>query len=523
MVKFFDSLPRSQRQDVADQSASKHQNGKSHVSRLLGALDGEGTQNARSNGNDAGFEVEVIVETGNFDSPHDSPKRILNFNDPANEFDSDDANAQAMSPRMADFVAFNNVNRELERQLQSFSEQISISRRTWASILPYCDKLDQDVRRSDEIEKERDRLLVNEIDLNRANERANRELSLRTSELAATHARALELRTDVEQRKQLGLEMTSKANHLRQDLGKALAEVSAYKADIAKLTADLDLEAGLRETADHALIDLSGKFARLEHIEMQTRNRSIEINLQNDRLATQLPLLLAEQENRQNDLRVVVRERGDLQNRLSASQDHILQLDSEIQALNSQAASDTYTYQTNLEVLQSDLRVAERAQLESENRLKEAQKVSRELDARRQTSQFEIEALQRELEGGRREFSNLSVKLSDVNLKYMTDLVTLDVERERTVALQQTLENMSAENRRMSKFETLYKAAQTQVAGLMGRLSLLTEQAQEGSMAEALGRDYLHQTDPSKLIGENDQPDQPDHLIGLPERAAQIS
>ncbi len=100
---------------------------------------------------------------------------------------------------------------------------------------------------------------------------------------------------------------------------------------------------------------------------------------------------------------------------------------------------------------------------ESDSRHKELQKQLRDSEIARQAAENQIASLQAELEGARRERSEAAFKLSDVNLKYMTDLLSLDQQREQNKEFQYNIDSLLADKRRMAKFETLYKAAESQI------------------------------------------------------------
>lgn len=506
-MKFFETKNRGRNDTERKENEPRSTIDRSHVSKLvdrLGTEDNTGIQ----------FDERIREMTSSTDDQDDVDIDAYEY-EALGAADDDRSTADLtadgqefvqLSPRMADFTAFSEVNSDLDRQLQGFSEQIAVARRTWASLRPFVDKFEVDMRRSDQVETDRDELTQELANAKRQLERAGRDLALRVGELAASNTRNSELRAEVEQRRQTSLDANAKINRLRNEVAKANSDVAHFRNEIARLTAELEREVAAKENAEQARIELAGKYSRLQQMEAQARNKAIETSLQNEKLLSQIPTMVAEQENRQNELRAVNRDRGELQNRLMATQDRVIQLESEIQALQSQTASEAYTYRTELEMAQSDLRTAERAYSEAEIRFKEVQKQLRESEAWRQTSEYEIAALQKELDGNRREFSGMSVKLSDLNLKYMADLVSLDQERDQNRELQQQLEALVGENRRMAKFESLYKASQAQIAGLMGKISLLGEKAGDPQMAGAVVEEDDLDLGTTPLSAVNDQP-----------------
>lgn len=505
-MRFFETKNRGRSEPERTETEDRATLDRSHVSKLvdrLGTDDNTGIQfdeRVREMTNSTVDKDDVDIDSYEYDSLDAIDARDRDARD-------SDGREDQLSPRMSDFVAFSDVNTDMERQLQGFSEQIAVARRTWSSLRPFIDKFEVDMRRSDQVETDRDELAQELANAKRQLERAGRDLALRVGELAASNTRNSELRSEVEQRRQAALDANAKINRLRNEVAKANSDVAHFRNEIARLTAELEREVSAKENAEQARLDLAAKYSRLQQVEAQARNKAIEMGLQNEKLLAQIPAMVAEQENRQNELRAVNRDRGELQNRLVATQDRVIQLESEIQALQSQTASEAYTYRTELEMAQSDLRTAERAYAEAEIRFKEVQKQLRESEAWRQTSEYEIAALQKELDGHRREFSGMSVKLSDLNLKYMADLVSLDQERDQNRELQQQIEALVSDNRRMAKFESLYKASQAQIAGLMGKISLLGEKSGDN---QANRETVVEESDldlgTAQLSAVNDQP-----------------
>ena len=394
--------------------------------------------------------------------------------------------AKAGSPRLAEFAAFRAITSDMEDKLQAFSETVALSRLTFSSMQPFLEQFEADIQVSDEIERERNALTGELSDAKRALEVAQRELSAKLVALTAANDRNSELRIELEHRRQAAQEFSAKLDRARLEIDRLTSENATARAEIVKLVASLERETAEKENYYNTRVDLSNKLVKLQQSEAQTRNKLLEATLQNDKLTKMQPALVAEQEKLRNELRVAQREKAELQNRLLAAQDQAMQLESEIQGLQGHSASEAYAARTELEMHKSALRTSEKALAESEARHKELQKQLRESEAARQALENQIDTFQNELESARRERSEAAFKLSDVNLKYMTDLLSLDQQREQNKEFQYNIDALLADKRRMAKFETLYKAAESQIVSLKEKLALLAENLKDTTDPERL-------------------------------------
>lgn len=369
------------------------------------------------------------------------------------------------TPRLSEFLAFNRINEDLDQHLQTFSERIALARQLQASMKPYLEQSEKDIRRADEIEEERNRLAESLTTTRKNLDRTLKDLSRAENDLLFANSRISELRTEAEQRRLAGKEVEARSERLRAELAKANSDISYLHDDIARLTASNEHHAVAKANAEQARADLEARLSKLQHDEASARNRVLELSAQNDRLTNQLPVLIAEHENVQSMVRSLDRERADLEARLASAHDRIGVLETEAQELESRLASEAFTLRTELDMSHSAYRTLERAQSESEARTAELQGQLREADAWRDAALKQLRWLEAELETARRESSGSLAKLSDLNLKYMTDLISLDHHREQNKELQRNLDALAAENRRLVKFESLYRAAEAQIAG----------------------------------------------------------
>lgn len=416
--------------------------------------------------------------------------------------DDDGGVRRFSSPRLAEFAAFRAITSEMESKLESFAETVAMSRLTFSSMAPFLAQFEVDIQVADSIEKERN-ALVGEIDDNkRSIEIVQRELAQKLAELAAANERNHELRTELELRRNSAHDLTAKHERLGKEVERLSVDLATARAEIVRLVAALERETAEKESYYQSRIDISNKYLKLQQSEAQVRNKFLELTAQHDKLAKSQPTLIAEQEKLRSELRVAQREKADMQNRLLATQDQIMQLESEIQSIQGHAASEAYSSKTELEMQKSALRTSEKALQESESRQMDLQRQLREAEAAKSTAESQVSLLQSELENVRKERSEATFKLSDVNLKYMTDLLSLDHQREQNKEFQYDIDALLAEKRRMAKFESLYKAADSQIVSLKEKLALLAETLKDTTDPEKLRRSI-------EIIGELSAPHVP--------------
>ena len=247
------------------------------------------------------------------------------------------------------------------------------------------------------------------------------------------------------------------------------------RSDLSNALAQLERQTMARDMADQGRLEMENKCARLAQAEAHARNRATELELQGEKMRAQLPALVAEQESLQSQLRTANRERVELHNDVMTSLDRVSQLENEVQSLQGQLASAAFASRTELEIAQASVRSAERTVLDYEQRSNEIQNRMHDAENWKRAAEKQIVALGADVEAARRETSASASRLSELNLKYMTDLVALDNHREQNVELREKLEAVQAENRRLSKFESLYKSSETQLVGLRTRVEVLTQ------------------------------------------------
>lgn len=399
------------------------------------------------------------------------------------------------SSRLAEFHAFRQIADDLEEKLRSFAEVVSMSRLTAQSMTPFLSKIEGDIQMGEEVERERDLLAGDLHEARRALEQAERDLDARSAALESAVERAEELQGELDQRRVAHQELLSRFERLRKDHERAQSDAAEARVEIVRLTSAVARESAEKESYFRSRVELSNKYAKLQQAEAQARNKYLELTIQYEKLAKAQPLMVAEQEKLRNELRASQREVASLQNRLLAAQDRTTQLETEMQALQGFSASEAYSTRTELEMQKSALRVAEKSVLEAEQVNKDMQRQLRDAEAARASLEEQLGELQAELKAVRDERADAAFKLSDVNLKYMADLLALDQQREQNKEFQNNIEALLAEKQRLGRYEALYKAAEGQIISLKEKLGLLAENLKDSTDPEKLRRSL-------EIIGE---------------------
>lgn len=429
----------------------------------------------------AGDEAPVLEADAARDTAADEPAAPL--------FEPAPARTVALvpqAPQMTEYEAFRSIATRLEDELQTFAEAVALSKLTFSSMQPFFQRFEADRQMAREIERERDGLNADVADMKKAKEGLQRDLAIKLASLDAATRRNSELRAELDQRRQANQDFVAKLDRLRKEQEKLTSDLGSARAENVRLSAALEREAAEKEAHYQSRVEMSGRYAKLQQAEAQARTKYLELSVQHEKFAKSQPQLIAEQEKLRNELRIAQRDKADTQNRLLAAQDQIAQLESEVQSLQSHSASEAYAARTELEMHKSAMRSSEKAITEAEIRNKELHKQLRETEAAKATAEGQNAILQEELENVRKERADAAFKLSDVNLKYMTDLLSLDQQREQNKEFQYDIDALLAEKRRMAKYESLYKAAESQIVSLKEKLGLLAENLRDDADPEKL-------------------------------------
>ncbi len=403
---------------------------------------------------------------------------------PSPEPEQDTAATEGRSRRLLEFVAFREANRTLEDRLRAIAEEVLVSRAAFSSLGPLLERFEQDIQVADSIEKERDQLADRASELMTTVESIRRDLEIKSAAHAALVARNGELSIEIDRRRADSLEMAAKNERLMKDVDRFEGELARAKGEIVRLNGALERETAEVRALYHSRSELSNALSKLQQQEAIQRHKLVEMRTQHETLLAAQPNLVSEQEKLRNELRVAFREKSELQNQILSLQDKVNVLDAEVQSIQKHAAAETYSARMETDLQRSSLRTAEKSIAEAEQARAQLERKLRDAENARLAAEEKARLVQQELDQVRQEQSNASFRLSDVNLKHMTDLISLDQQREYNKEIQSGFESLMAEKRRLEKFEALYKAAERQVATLTQRLTEAVGKAEAEADAE---------------------------------------
>lgn len=380
---------------------------------------------------------------------------------------------RVISPRIAEHRAIASATSEMTADLDQLSEQITIAKRVWSSMSAMISQLGDDLHRADETEAERDRLRSEAFSSKQSFDRLQRELGQTTEALKGVDGRNLDLRREIETLKHSLMEVSTQEKVLAENSQGLQVDNGKLRDEIAQLTARLDREMSARETIELARIELASKLARAQQQEAETRGRAIEISLENEKLTSQIPVLVAEQESFHGRLEASERERAEVRANWSKSQEIIAGLENDIQSLRGQMDAQVFAANAKVDASRAQLAEMDRVSAERDEDYGKLESQLRVAAQARQTLQSEIAALEKQVEAEKRENLLSQARMSDMHLKYTTQLLDVDSQREYAERIQENMEAVIEENRRLKKYESLYRSAESQVVGLRARFALL--------------------------------------------------
>jgi len=131
---------------------------------------------------------------------------------------------------------------------------------------------------------------------------------------------------------------------------------------------------------------------------------------------------------------------------------------------------ELYAQRSELDNLESRLRLFEESERELHDQLAEAKQYAQNADREKMTVRAELDSAQRELDSAKRELSAKTANLSEVNLRYMSDLMGLDYQKQQNEELKNSIRSISAENQRLAQYQAMHKAAEEQISDMRAKL-----------------------------------------------------
>jgi myosin heavy subunit len=400
------------------------------------------------------------------------------------------AELELISGRLNEFSSFSNLNNDLSHQLSVVSETIAQSQRSFASMQEFVRNFENDIYRSGQIEGDRDELMAENIALKNELDKVSSRHAARVSETEMLQDRNKQLRAQLDARKSAQTELEARLEKVTKELGDARDTHDDIFSENQRLHNAYERVNTEKETLAESRSDLQDRYGKLRQTESELRGQILEYKLQNEKLNKVHGALVSDHEKLRNELRLTQRENSEAQNKFVLLEDEAKQLQIENETLKSRAAADSYALRNELDMQKSTLRVSERALAEANARVKDLQRDLIDTENSQRQATERLNAVQAEFEQEKKELSNANFKLSDVNLKYMSDLLSLDQQREQNKLFQHNVEVLIAENRRLAKFESLYQASENQIKDLKAKLNLFADTFKNDAAVQRLRQSF---------------------------------
>jgi myosin heavy subunit len=400
------------------------------------------------------------------------------------------AELELISGRLNEFSSFSNLNNDLSHQLSVVSETIAQSQRSFASMQEFVRNFENDIYRSGQIEGDRDELMAENIALKNELDKVSSRHAARVSETEMLQDRNKQLRAQLDARKAAQTELEARLEKVTKELGDSRDTHDDIFSENQRLHNAYERVNTEKETLAESRSDLQDRYGKLRQTESELRGQILEYKLQNEKLNKVHGALVSDHEKLRNELRLTQRENSEAQNKFVLLEDEAKQLQIENETLKSRAAADSYALRNELDMQKSTLRVSERALAEANARIKDLQRDLIDTENGQRIATERLNAVQAEFEQEKKELSNANFKLSDVNLKYMSDLLSLDQQREQNKLFQHNVEVLIAENRRLAKFESLYHASENQIKDLKAKLNLFADTFKNDAAVQRLRQSF---------------------------------
>ena len=427
------------------------------------------------------------------------------------------AELELISGRLNEYNSFANLNSDLTNQLATVSEAISQSHRSFSAMQDYVRNFENEIYRAGQIETDRDELMTENIGLKNELDKISSRHAARVSESEMLQDRNKQLRAQLDARKTAQTELEARLDRLSKEIAEARDAHDDISSDNHRMQNAFERIQSEKEVLAEAKADLQDKHGKLRQAESELRGQILEYKLQNEKLNKVHGALVSDHEKLRNELRLTQRENSEAQNKFVLLEDETKQLQIENETLKSRAAADSYALRNELDMQKSTLRVSERALAEANARIKDLQRDLIDSETGQRAATERLNALQSEFEQEKKELSNANFKLSDVNLKYMSDLLSLDQQREQNKLFQHNVEVLIAENRRLAKFESLYQASENQIKDLKGKLNLFADTFKNDAAVQRLRQSFSETESEQhrKPKMKTETPEKPDPELGL--------
>ncbi len=137
----------------------------------------------------------------------------------------------------------------------------------------------------------------------------------------------------------------------------------------------------------------------------------------------------------------------------------------------SRAQGEIFILKSETENLQSKLRLRDANEKTLQAQISELNQALRNADGAAKRARRELDEKQAELERSKKEIAELNTNLSEINLNYMSDLITLDNQKQQIEQFRQSLQALNQQNQKLAQYQQLYRSAEEQIAQMQTKIS----------------------------------------------------
>lgn len=198
---------------------------------------------------------------------------------------------------------------------------------------------------------------------------------------------------------------------------------------------------------------------------------SSELSMQHEKLSKLQKKMLIEHEKLSEEHRSLRRDSGIQQTRIADMEIKNERLKAENQDVAGRLASEKFSMKKDHEALNSELSIVRKqnAGLTFEN--KNMVERLRVAESERTKAKDGLEDLTRSLSNGRKELSSANLSISELNLKYSADLLTLDQLRDENRELRARVDSLQSEKVKLTDYESQAKIASDRADKLEAKLA----------------------------------------------------
>lgn len=330
-----------------------------------------------------------------------------------------------------------------------------------------------------EAEFHRAEVLANEIKgLHNDNASKDKQISDLQSESSVMKKEIAELR-DVK------AGMTADLENLKSEMSQYSITVAQLKKANSGLESDIAFErkknASLSDQLERQGSDISALESRnselLSEIELVGKNEASirreydELNHRLDHESSARQAIAIEHEKLKRDSARWRKELEELEGQQEAMAGKMRAIEEDAKVRESRAQGEIFILKSETENLQSKLRLRDANEKTLQAQISEVNQALRNADGAAKRARRELDEKQAELERSKKEIAELNTNLSEINLNYMSDLITLDNQKQQIEQFRQSLQALNQQNQKLAQYQSLYRSAEEQISQMQTKIS----------------------------------------------------